>query len=218
MYKNFFASYNQVRTPQFDIQQYNIPELDIALEDYNLPSQQFVENYIKENTKAQEEPKTKVPESSKEANITRAKNIVYRGKNQWVKDLTQAYKKAGITNDNALKMLIAQDALESAWGKSAQGNFNYGNLTPGSSWKGAVVNGRDKDSKGNSISAKFRSYNSIDEYAADKVQFLQKLYDFNQEDSIQQFANKLQGGNKGKRRYAASPTYISAIINTYNKI
>nr|DAF44579.1 MAG TPA: Mannosyl-glycoprotein endo-beta-N-acetylglucosaminidase [Podoviridae sp. ct8Lf7] len=30
-----------------------------------------------------------------------------------------SYRKAGLTNDNAIKMLVAQDALESRWGRSA---------------------------------------------------------------------------------------------------
>lgn len=101
----------------------------------------------------------------------------YRDRNKWVSDLTQAYRRAGITNDNALKMLIAQDALESAWGRSAQGKFNFGNLTTGAKWKGDYVTGNDKNAKGQAIKQKFRSYNSIDEYAVDKLQFLKRLYD-----------------------------------------
>ena len=113
-------------------------------------------------------------------------------------------------------MLIAQDALESGWGKSAQGKFNYGNLTPGKSWKGKVVTGNDHDSKGKPITQKFRSYNSIDEYAADKVQFLKSLYDFNQNDDISTFTKKLQGENKDGRMYAGNPEYIKLVTKIYN--
>nr|DAO49503.1 MAG TPA: Mannosyl-glycoprotein endo-beta-N-acetylglucosaminidase [Caudoviricetes sp.] len=45
-------------------------------------------------------------------------------------------------------MLIAQDALESAWGRSAQGKFNFGNLTTGAKWKGNYVTGDDKNARG----------------------------------------------------------------------
>ena len=84
----------------------------------------------------------------------------YRDRSKWVADLTSAYKRAGITNNNAIKMLLAQDALESGWGKSAQGKFNFGNLTTGAKWKGDYVDGRDKNAKGEAIKQRFRSYNS----------------------------------------------------------
>ena len=47
----------------------------------------------------------------------------YTNRKQWATELINAYKKAGITNDNAIRMLLAQDALESSWGKSAQGKY-----------------------------------------------------------------------------------------------
>lgn len=140
----------------------------------------------------------------------------YKDRSKWVADLTSAYKRAGITNDNAIKMLLAQDALESGWGRSAQGKFNFGNLTTGSSWKGNYVDGRDKNAKGEAIKQKFRSYNSIDEYAADKVQFLKRLYDFNETDDINRFTAKLTGANKGKRRYAEATNYANSLRGVYN--
>lgn len=140
----------------------------------------------------------------------------YNDRNKWVSDLTQAYRRAGITNDNALKMLIAQDALESAWGRSAQGKFNFGNLTTGSSWKGDYVTGNDKNARGQAIKQKFRSYNSMDEYAADKIQFLKRLYDFNENDDINKFTAKLTGSNKGKRRYAEATNYADSLTKVFN--
>lgn len=141
----------------------------------------------------------------------------YKDRNKWVSDLTQAYRRAGITNDNALKMLIAQDALESAWGRSAQGKFNFGNLTTGAKWKGDYVTGDDKNAKGQAIKQKFRSYNSIDEYAADKLQFLRRLYDFDENDDIDRFVAKLTGSNRGKRRYAEATNYASSLKEVYDK-
>lgn len=141
----------------------------------------------------------------------------YKDRNKWVSDLTQAYRRAGITNDNALKMLIAQDALESAWGRSAQGKFNFGNLTTGAKWKGDYVTGNDKNAKGQAIKQKFRSYNSIDEYAADKLQFLRRLYDFDENDDIDKFVAKLTGSNRGKRRYAEATNYASSLKEVYDK-
>lgn len=141
----------------------------------------------------------------------------YTDRKKWIVDLTNAYKRAGITNDNAIKMLVSQDALESGWGRSAQGKFNFGNLTTGTKWKGNYIEGEDHDAKGNPIKQRFRAYNSMDEYAADKVQFLKRLYDFDENDDINRFTAKLTGANKGKRRYAEAKNYATSLINVYNK-
>lgn len=156
-------------------------------------------------------PSKKIPKSSE------TWKSPYSNKNEWVSGLTNAYKKAGITNDNAIRMLISQDALESGWGRSAQGKFNFGNLTTGSSWKGAYVEGKDHDAKGNPIKQRFRAYDSMDEYAADKIQFLKRLYDFDENDDIDKFISKLSGANKGKRRYAEATNYATSLANVYNK-
>lgn len=140
----------------------------------------------------------------------------YKDRSKWVADLTNAYKRAGITNDNAIRMLVSQDALESAWGRSAQGKFNFGNLTTGAKWQGDYVTGNDKNAKGEAIKQKFRSYNSMDEYAADKVQFLKRLYDFDENDDINKFVAKLTGSNKGKRRYAEARNYADTLKKVYN--
>lgn len=142
----------------------------------------------------------------------------YTNRKQWTTELINAYKKAGITNDNAIRMLLAQDALESSWGKSAQGKYNFGNLTTGSSWKGDYVTGNDKNAKGEAIKQKFRSYNSMDEYAADKIQFLKRLYDFDENDDINKFVAKLTGSNRGKRRYAEATNYAKVLTGVYNGI
>lgn len=142
----------------------------------------------------------------------------YTNRRQWSTELINAYKKAGITNDNAIRMLLAQDALESSWGRSAQGKYNFGNLTTGSSWKGDYVTGNDKNAKGEAIKQKFRSYNSMDEYAADKIQFLKRLYDFDENDDINKFVAKLTGSNKGKRRYAEATNYAKVLTGVYNGI
>lgn len=140
----------------------------------------------------------------------------YKDRSKWMADLTNAYKRAGITNDNAIRMLVSQDALESAWGRSAQGKFNFGNLTTGAKWQGDYVTGNDKNAKGEAIKQKFRSYNSMDEYAADKVQFLKRLYDFDENDNINKFVAKLTGSNKGKRRYAEARNYADTLKKVYN--
>lgn len=138
-------------------------------------------------------------------------------KNQWVSDMTAAYKRQGL-NDNAIKNLIAKNALESGWGKSAQGDYNFGNITTGSSWAGRFVQGKDHDANGKKISQKFRAYDSMDDYVKDEIQFLTKLYDFNQDDNFDTFIDKLQGNNSGKRRYAEDKQYSSKVKQVYNSI
>lgn len=166
------------------------------------------------------EPVVNKPVASKVVNNTANStwSSPYKDKSKWAADLTNAYKRAGITNDNAIRMLVSQDALESAWGRSAQGKFNFGNLITGAKWKGDYVTGNDKNAKGEAIKQKFRSYNSMDEYAADKVQFLKRLYDFDENDDINKFVAKLTGSNKGKRRYAEATNYAKLLTGVYNGI
>lgn len=164
------------------------------------------------------EPVVNKPVASKVVNNTANStwSSPYKDRSKWAADLTNAYKRAGITNDNAIRMLVSQDALESAWGRSAQGKFNFGNLTTGAKWQGDYVTGNDKNAKGEAIKQKFRSYNSMDEYAADKVQFLKRLYDFEENDDINKFVAKLTGSNKGKRRYAEARNYANTLKKVYN--
>ena len=166
------------------------------------------------------EPVVNKPVASKVVNNTANStwSSPYKDRSKWAADLTNAYKRAGITNDNAIRMLVSQDALESAWGRSAQGKFNFGNLTTGAKWQGDYVTANDHDAAGNPVKQKFRSYNSMDEYAADKVQFLKRLYDFDENDDINKFVAKLTGSNKGKRRYAEARNYAKLLTGVYNGI
>jgi flagellum-specific peptidoglycan hydrolase FlgJ len=170
------------------------------------------------NKSVASKPVTDKPVTDKPVTANSTWKSPYTNRKQWSTELINAYKKAGITNDNAIRMLLAQDALESSWGKSAQGKYNFGNLTTGSSWKGDYVTGNDKNAKGEAIKQKFRSYNSMDEYAADKIQFLKRLYDFDENDDINKFVAKLTGSNKGKRRYAEATNYAKVLTGVYNGI
>lgn len=144
-------------------------------------------------------------------------NPYKNNRNKWVSEITSAYKALGL-NDNAIKNLIAKNALESGWGNSAQGDFNFGNITTGSNWSGRFVKGKDHNAAGQRISQKFRAYDSLEDYVKDEIQFLTRLYDFNQNDSFDTFINKLQGGNRGKRYYAEAPDYIANVRRVYNSI
>lgn len=225
-----FVSYNPVSNPTIDYTDitnpinpfseynyntvYNTPEaLVVPVRDTNktdvVANNPTVEPVINK-------PVASKPVTNKPVTANSTWKSPYTNRKQWSTELINAYKKAGITNDNAIRMLLAQDALESSWGRSAQGKYNFGNLTTGSSWKGDYVTGNDKNAKGEAIKQKFRSYNSMDEYAADKIQFLKRLYDFDENDDINKFVAKLTGSNKGKRRYAEAKEYANSLRGVYN--
>lgn len=229
-----FVSYNPVSNPTIDYTDITNPINPFSEYNYNttydkpealvVPVRDTNETDVVANNPTVE-PVINKPVASKSVTdkpVTKTANSTwkspYTNRRQWSTELINAYKKAGITNDNAIRMLLAQDALESSWGKSAQGKYNFGNLTTGSSWKGDYVTGNDKNAKGEAIKQKFRSYNSMDEYAADKVQFLKRLYDFDENDDINKFVAKLTGSNKGKRRYAEATNYAKVLTGVYNGI
>lgn len=229
-----FVSYNPVSNPTIDYTDITNPINPFSEYNYNtvydkpealvVPVRDTNEPDVVANNPIAE-PVINKPVASKSVTdkpVTKTANSTwkspYTNRKQWSTELINAYKKAGITNDNAIRMLLAQDALESSWGKSAQGKYNFGNLTTGSSWKGDYVTGNDKNAKGEAIKQKFRSYNSMDEYAADKIQFLKRLYDFDENDDINKFVAKLTGSNKGKRRYAEATNYAKVLTGVYNGI
>ena len=225
-----YVSYNPVSNPTIDYTDITNPINPFSEYNYNtvyntpealvVPVRDTDETDVVANNPTVEpvinKPVASKPVTDKPVTANSTWKSPYTNRKQWSTELINAYKKAGITNDNAIRMLLAQDALESSWGKSAQGKYNFGNLTTGSSWKGDYVTGNDKNAKGEAIKQKFRSYNSMDEYAADKIQFLKRLYDFDENDDINKFVAKLTGSNKGKRRYAEAKEYANSLRGVYN--
>jgi hypothetical protein len=51
---------------------------------------------------------------------------------------------------------------------------------------------------------------------ADELDLLKRAYEFNDQDDFDTFIRKLQGGNKDKRRYAASKNYEKVVRDVYN--
>lgn len=225
-----FVSYNPVSNPTIDYTDITNPINPFSEYNYNttydkpealvVPVRDTNKTDVVANNPTVEpvinKPVASKPVTDKPVTANSTWKSPYTNRKQWSTELINAYKKAGITNDNAIRMLLAQDALESSWGTSAQGKYNFGNLTTGSSWKGDYVTGNDKNAKGEAIKQKFRSYNSMDEYAADKIQFLKRLYDFDENDDINKFVAKLTGSNKGKRRYAEAKEYANSLRGVYN--
>lgn len=142
---------------------------------------------------------------------------IYTNQRDFVEDMTAAYTKAlaarGINTDYA-KMLVAQDALESNWGKSSLvKDFNFGGIK--------AVNGTpfvEKETKEYSTGkgmhktkSKFRKFNSLDEYVNYKISLLSgKRYQAFTGDPTQ-FYHRIKAGG-----YATDPNYVAKLTNIYN--
>ena len=214
--KDLLVSYKQVEAPAYNT------NVELPTEDKYTRLEQYTNNKANSEEKPEETSGTKAFRwyvgNTTQTNMTtpsKPNNTPIVPKNEWVKQLSDAYRKIGVS-ENGIRNLIAKNGLESNWGKSAQGRYNYGNITTGNSWKGDYVNGYDHDAKGNPIRNKFRSYASMEDFAKDEVDFLKRLYDFDDNDDIDTFTYKLKGGNKGKRHYAEDPNYRNALKNVYN--
>ena len=142
---------------------------------------------------------------------------IYTNQRDFVEDMTAAYTKAlaarGISTDYA-KMLVAQDALESNWGKSPLvKDFNFGGIK--------AVNGTpfiEKETKEYSAEkgmhktkSKFRKFNSLNDYVNYKIDLLSgKRYQAFTGDPTQ-FYHRIKAGG-----YATDPNYVAKLTNIYN--
>lgn len=160
-----------------------------------------------------EDSKTEKPKQEQSGNWVNP--YANTDKSEWIQAMTDAYRALGL-NNNAIKNLIAKNALESGWGKYAQGDFNYGNITHNKYWKGKTVKGKDNDADGKQIDQVYRAYSTLADFVKDEKQFLEDNYDFNPNDDFETFMNKLQGGNRSGRRYAAATDYIDRVRRVYN--
>ena len=150
-------------------------------------------------------------------NPVKSEGKIYTSKQEFVKDMTAAYTKAlaarGISTDYA-KMLVAQDAIESNWGKSSLSKvFNFGGVK--------AVKGTpfvEKETKEHSVEkgmhktkSKFRRFNSLDDYVNYKISLLsgQRYQAFTGDPS--QFYSRIKAGG-----YATDPNYVEKLTNIYN--
>lgn len=142
---------------------------------------------------------------------------IYTNQRDFVEDMTAAYTKAlaarGISTDYA-KMLVAQDALESNWGKSSLAkDFNFGGIK---AVKGTpFVEKETKEysaGKGmHKTKSKFRKFNSLNDYVNYKIDLLSgKRYQAFTGDPTQ-FYHRIKAGG-----YATDPNYVAKLTNMYN--
>lgn len=144
------------------------------------------------------------------------KNQTEDEKIQWMQFMKDAYELQDVP-EPMIKILIAQDAIESGWGtKTTGGSYNYGNITAGNSWTGRTKNGGDTDKYGNPITQKWRCYNNVQEYVQDKIKILQNNWNVGLNDDINEFLHKIQD-NKSNN-YAESTTYKDDIKEVYKSV
>ena len=149
---------------------------------------------------------------------TESKNgKIYTNPQDFVKDMTEAYTKAltarGISTDYA-KMLVAQDALESNWGKSSLAkDFNFGGIKAVRGTPFVEKETKEYDSKKGMYrtKSKFRKFNSLDDYVNYKIDLLsERRYRAFTGDPSQFYSRVKAGG------YATDPNYVEKLINVYN--
>lgn len=197
---DLFVSYKAVDQDPDSLALSEIPTMDIEIPNItakvNKIKARMQESPVFQGwSSSAEDPKEGMQQDSSASSTVPSK----MSKSTWRTELTAAYKRAGC-NDNYAKYLVAQDALESGWGQKPVGDYNYGNIKAGKSWKGATKSAYDKVEKSTDP---YRSYKSIDEYVADKVRLLRDRYHMTGNESAEEFADKLVAGHYATAQYKA---------------
>ena len=156
-------------------------------------------------------------DASQKSNPVKSEGKIYTSKQEFVKDMTAAYTKAlaarGISTDYA-KMLVAQDAIESNWGKSSLSKaFNFGGVKAVKGAPFVEKETKEYSSKGgmHKTKSKFRRFNSLDDYVNYKISLLSgKRYQAFTGDPSQFYSRVKAGG------YATDPNYVEKLTNIYN--
>ena len=162
---------------------------------------------------------TDAPQKSAQvkSNPVKSEGKIYTSKQEFVKDMTAAYTKVlaarGISTDYA-KMLVAQDAIESNWGKSSLSKaFNFGGVKAVKGAPFVEKETKEYSSKGgmHKTKSKFRRFNSLDDYVNYKISLLSgKRYQAFTGDPSQFYSRVKDGG------YATDPNYVAKLTNMYN--
>ena len=151
------------------------------------------------------------------SNPAKSEGKIYTSKQEFVKDMTDAYTKAlaakGISTDYA-KMLVAQDAIESNWGKSSLSKaFNFGGVkaVKGTPFVEKETKEFDSNKGMQKTKSKFRKFSNLDEYVNYKIDLLNgKRYQAFTGDPSQ-FYHRVKAGG-----YATDPDYVAKLTNMYN--
>ena len=185
-------------------------------ETYTKPAQKTVRAKTVSTQMSQNDIKSKQQISTQEVAESKEGKI-YTNPQDFVRDMTAAYIKAltakGISTDYA-KMLVAQDALESNWGKSSLSkDFNFGGIkaVEGTPFVEKETKEHDSEKGMYTTKAKFRKFNSLDDYANYKINLLNgKRYQAFIGDPSQ-FYDRVKAGG-----YATDPNYVEKLTKIYN--
>lgn len=216
---NIFTTYNSIAPYEGPV--FEQPAATVEIEE--LPVNRLEANRQNVMTKAEEKKEEPVveekvnteplPTSKEETPVVESKEstpINIKSKDEFIKTMTPAFENAlkakGLDTKYA-KYLVAQSALESNWGKSQSGKFNFGGIKG----KGTIRKTREViNGKSIHINDSFRDFKDINDYANYHVSLLNnKRYNAFTGDFIDRV---VKGG------YATDPNYKRALSNVYNQI
>ena len=185
-------------------------------ETYTKPAQKTVQAKTVSTQMSQNDVKSKQQINTQEVAESKEGKI-YTNPQDFVRDMAAAYTKAltakGISTDY-VKMLVAQDALESNWGKSSLSkDFNFGGIkaVEGTPFVEKETKEHNSEKGMYTTKAKFRKFNSLDDYANYKINLLNgKRYQAFIGDPSQ-FYDRVKAGG-----YATDPNYVEKLTKIYN--
>lgn len=210
MYEDKFATYNAVKPPKFNSNFFNrssYTEYDEPFEKSENDSELVIEPVQESAVKKAREIIYNKPQKT----ITKVmdEQASFKDKKDFIDKMTKAYsdslKAKGISSKYA-KMLVAQDALESAWGTKVSGKNNLGGIKG----KGTVKTTKEEINKQlKTMKQEFRDFASLKEYTDYKVDLLNnnRYHAFDGADFFNNIAN---GG------YATASNYASTLRRVYN--
>ena len=217
---NIFTTYNSIAPYEGPV--FEQPVATVEIEE--LPVNRLETNRRNVIAKAEEKKEEPVveekvnteplPTSKEETPVVENKEstpINIKSKDEFIKTMTPAFENAlkakGLDTKYA-KYLVAQSALESNWGKSQSGKFNFGGIKG----KGTIRKTREViNGKSIHINDSFRDFKDINDYANYHVSLLNnKRY---QAFSGGDFIDRVVKGG-----YATDPNYKRALSNVYNQI
>ena len=217
---NIFTTYNSIAPyegPIFEqpVATVEIEELPVSRLETNRQNVMAKAEEKKEEPVVEEKVSTEpLPTSKEETPVVESKEstpINIKSKDEFIKTMTPAFENAlkakGLDTKYA-KYLVAQSALESNWGKSQSGKFNFGGIKG----KGTIRKTREViNGKSIHVNDSFRDFKDINDYANYHVSLLNnKRY---QAFSGGDFIDRVVKGG-----YATDPNYKRALSNVYNQI
>lgn len=191
-----------------------IPVLSTSKKSEEVPIQETAQTEFIQTAQNTAKPEQQV-DAQEVAELKEGK--IYTNPQDFVKDMTDAYTKAltakGISTDYA-KMLVAQDALESNWGKSSLSKaFNFGGVKAIEGVPFIEKETTEYNSKKGmyKTKARFRKFNSLEDYANYKINLLsgKRYRAFTGDPS--QFYHRVKAGG-----YATDPKYVEKLMKIYN--